>query len=449
MEGIIMKTVKPFLSGILGTMILIGFLAGCTAPEPEIIEVRSTVVVEKLVEVPKEVEVETKVNQTVVVSSRIWNTPNEQAFLINEIVKPFERETGYVVNFQVLTDDELLRQAQVQQETGHVTTDLVIAFHQQMADWIDAGLVQDLTDLAAGWTDRTFTTSFAADTNREGLQYFIPVNADVYVLLVNRKALAYLPEGTDVQSLSWETFAQWAVAIAQGEGVGKTVVSGAPRKNWIYQFGSTALSYGAGFPEIDSEAAREAWNIWAQIGTTDGFIPDVKRTDNVVDSMQREEAWLTLLHCSQVAEALRLKERQFLVVPAPSGPSGIGSVAGISGLALMEDAPNQAGAEAFLEYLSRPDIQVKISKGTNGLIPSVLEAANIAGDDVQGKVIAAGVGVLEDGVVSGIPADDFQDWGAAKQIFDDAFARIVLNGNGKVDEAYLTKAAGLLDEIRK
>ncbi|MCD4672507.1 MAG: extracellular solute-binding protein [Anaerolineaceae bacterium] len=325
----------------------------------------------------------------------------------------------------------------------------MIVDQYQVGDWIDAGLVQDVTDLVAGWPDRHFTTSFSSVTDREGSQFFIPVNADVYLMLVNKKALPYLPDGADVQSLTWEEFAQWAIRIAEGEGVGKTAVTGSPRRYWIYQFGSTALAYGAGFPDFNSAAAKEAWALWAEIGAADGFIPDVKKMETVVDVMQREEAWLTLLHCTQVAPVYALKEGQLIVAPMPRGPAGIGSVAGFSGLALLAGAPNQAGADAFMAYLTSPEVQVKIEKGTNGLVPTVIEAGLIAGEDAQGQVMAAGIKVLELGVVSGIPAGEYQDWGAVKQIFDDAFIKIVLNSRGELNESALEDSAELLEELRK
>lgn len=144
-----MKTVRTIFLWFLGALLLTVLITGCAPSEPEVIEVQSTVVVERLLEVPKEIEVERKVNQTILVASRIWGSQPEQKFLINEIIKPFEEETGYVVNFQAMSDEVMLQQAEVQHEADHVTVDVVIVDQYQVGDWIDAGLVQDVTDLVA------------------------------------------------------------------------------------------------------------------------------------------------------------------------------------------------------------------------------------------------------------------------------------------------------------
>jgi len=386
-------------------------------------------------------------DKTIVFSSRLWSPPNEQKFVIDEIIKPFEEETGYRVNFQILDDNTLLQRAEIQQATGHVTTDIVCAYNARMFEWIEAGYVEDVTANVASWTDRHFSTTFEANTNKDGKQYFIPVGADVYLLLANKKALPYLPAGADVQNLSWAEYAQWANNIAKGEGEGKAVVTGVPMKSLVYQFGGLALSYGAGFPEINTPEAVEAWKVFASM--KDAFIPSVFSIDTCVDPMLREEAWLTVFHNARAGQVYATNETQYVVAPAPSGPAGIGSIAGCSGYAIMNDAPNRAGAVAFLEYITRPEVQVRLAKGTGGFIPPVQEAIEYVGNDPQDEIITKAVSVLENGVVSGVPGGDFQDWGAVKQVFDDVFKDMIINGNGSIDMAMLNAANAKLDGLRK
>ena len=259
---------RKFLT-IFSILMIVGFLFAACQPEPETIveTVIETVVVEKEgetiietveVEVEKEVEVITEVEvatKTLVFTSRLFSPPREQEYFINEIIKPFEEEHGVTVNFQILDDDSQLERAEIQQTTGHVTTDIIAAHNGKMPDWLDADYVEDLTDLVASWDDRHFSPAFENDTNRDGHQYFLPVGADVYLLLANNNALPYVPEGVDMSAITWEQYAQWAVNIAEGEGEGKVCITGIPMKSWVYQFGGSALSYGAGFPDANSEGA--------------------------------------------------------------------------------------------------------------------------------------------------------------------------------------------------
>ncbi|OQY19164.1 MAG: hypothetical protein B6I34_09895 [Anaerolineaceae bacterium 4572_32.1] len=427
-------------------------LAGCATPTPEVVEKIVTQEVEKVVTqiVEKEVEVEVvkEVGRTLAFSSRLFSPPREQEFFINEVIKPFEEEHGVTVNFQILDDNTLFERAELQQATNHVTTDIICAHNGKMPDWLDAGYVEDLTDVVASWTDRHFSPAFESDTNRDGHQYFLPVGADVYLTLANNKALPYLPEGADMDALTWEQYAQWAVNIAEGEGEGKVCITGIPMKSWIYMFGGTALSYGAGFPDANSAEAAQAWKIWETIGKAGGFVPTVLNIDSCVDPMMREESWLTVFHNARAGQVYSSNETQFSLAPAPSGPVGTGSIAGVSGYAIMKGSANYDLAVDFLEYLTRPDIQVKIAKGTGGFIPPVQEAIDYVGAEAIDEVISKAVLVLENGVVSGVPGYMYQDWGAVKQCFDDVFEDTILAGKD-VDQTRLDAAQKCVDDLLK
>ena len=433
---------------------LLGILAACT---PQTVTVTVEVPVKQTVEVPVQQTVEVPVEQTVVVpaesktlvfSSRLFSPPREQEFFINEIIKPFEQEHGVTVNFQILDDDTLLERAKIQEETGHVTTDIICAHNGKMPDWIKAGYVEDLSPYVKSWSDRHFSTAFQADTNRGDKQYFLPVGADVYLLLANNKALPYLPEGVDIDHITWEQYAQWAGNIAEGEGEGKVCITGIPMKSWIYMFGGSELSFGAGFPDANSAEAMQAWKIWETIGKANGFVPTVMNVDSCVDPMMREEAWLTVFHNARAGQVYASNETQFTLAPAPSGPAGIGSIAGVSGYAILKGAPNQDLAVQFLEYLTRPDIQVKIAKGTGGFIPPVQEAIEHLGNEPIDEVISKAVMVLDKGVVSGVPAYKYQDWGAVKQCFDDVFADTIHAGKDVTQER-LDQAQECVDGLLK
>jgi multiple sugar transport system substrate-binding protein len=385
---------------------------------------------------------------TLVFSSRLFSPPREQEFFINEIIKPFEAEHNVVVNFQIIDDQTLLDRAEVQQTTDHVTTDIIVSHNGSMPNWIDNGWVMDLTDVVAGWKDRTFSEAFITDTNRDGVQYFLPVGADVYLLLANNKALPYLPDGVELDAITWEEYAAWAVAVAEGEGEGKVCITGIPSKSWVYMFGGTGLSYGAGFPDVSSAGAMDAWKVWETIGKGNGFVPTVLNIDSCVDPMMREESWLTVFHNARAGQVYASNETAFTLAPAPSGPAGIGSIAGVSGYAIMKGTANYDLAVSFLEYLTRPDIQVKLAKGTGGFIPPVEEARDYLGDEAIDEVINKAVLVLNQGVVSGVPAYLYQDWGAVKACYDDVFEDTILAGLDVTQERLDTAEACIVDLLK-
>lgn len=394
---------------------------------------------------PMASDLPTKVEtETVVIDSALFGPPEEQEVFINEIIAPFEAAYGVSVTLQILNNDAILESAKLQQNSGVIATDVVIVHNSRMSEWVDLDYVEDLTANVNGWTDRHFIPIFEEDTNSDGKQFFLPVAADVYLLLANNQALPHLPNGADVQDLTWEQYAAWSTAIESNTGEGRSVVTGVPRKSFIYHFGAAALSHGAKFPEINSAGAVESWEIL--LSMKDGFIPNVQDVENCMYPMESGEAWLAVLHNARAGFVYTAT--QFTVAPAPKGPEGIGSVAGMSGVGIMKDTPDKALAILFLEYLTRPENLIRLSRG-NGFIPPMQEALDLLGDEPGDEVIESAVRVLENGVVSGVPVADYRDWGEVKQIFDDAFVDLVLNNTtGTVDLSYLTQVQRDIDALK-
>lgn len=381
----------------------------------------------------------------VVLNSRLWSRPAEQEFVINEILKPFEEANNVKVVFQIVEDDPLLERAQVQKESGKVTTDVVIAYCSRMAEWVAAGYVEDLTDVAATWDDRTFSKGFDTMTIFDGQRYFVPIGADVYLLAANKKALPYLPEGADVQDLSWEQVVAWSIAMAEGEGEGKHAVTGVPQKALVYQYGGVILSYGGPFPKINSPEAVQAWELLTKM--KNAYTPTVMTYDSPIEPMKRGEAWLTIAHNANVGDIYNSNPAQFVIAPAPKGPAGIGSIAGTSGFAVVKGAPNKEMAIKLIEYMSRPDIQLKIAKGAGGFIPPVDESLALLGDTVQDEVIRKALHVMNNGVLSFIPPVFGPNWGSVKLVYDEAFKELVMD-KGAVDKAYLDKAQEEIESFK-
>jgi len=275
---------------------------------------------------------------------------------------------------------------------------------------------------------------------------FAPVGGDVYLTLINKKALPYLPAGADVQNLTWEQYVDWAVAVAEGEGEGKAAVTGVPMKSLIYMYGGMFLSYGGPFPVINSPGAIKGWTLLSKM--KDAYTPTVNTYDNVSAPMKTGEAWMTVAHMVRCGDAYQSNPSNYILAPAPSGPEGIGSIAGTSGFAVTNGAPNKDLAIKFIEFMTEPSMAVKVARGTGGFIPPIDEAIEQLGDSIQDEIISKGIMVLTKGVVSGVPGGDYTSWGAVKQVYDDAFQELILN-RGAVDVDYLNEAQARIDALKK
>ncbi len=382
---------------------------------------------------------------TLVIVSRLWTPPTEKEFIINEIIKPFEKMCNCNVEFKTMDDDTILKQVELQEKTGNVTTDIVIVYCARMPEWVDKGYVVDLTPYVSKWTDRTFSKGFDSMTVFNGKRYFLPIGADVYLTLINKKALKYKPEGVDVQNLTWEQLADWALAVAEGEGEGKFAVTGVPMKSFIYQAGAVILSYGGHWPNLDNPGAMAGFYLLSKM--KDAFAPGVMSYDDTRPPMKREETWMTVAHCARVGEVYKGNPSQFIVAPAPKGPAGIGSVAGTSGLAIVKGTKNFDLALKFLEYITRPDIMLKVSKGAGGFIPTVDEAINYLGTSPEDEVIEKAIKVLQNGVLAYIEPI-WKDWGQVKLVYDEIFKNMIMK-RGQLDPDYLEIMQLRIDMQRK
>ena len=110
---------------------------------------------------------------------------------------------------------------------------------------------------------------FDAITNVGDARYFVPNSFDVYIVIANKKALDYLPAGLTeedvVNGLTWDQYADWAVAIAAGEGEGKTMMPASLEgSQLLYPMAGMSLAYDGGFPEFTSDGFKDAMGVIAK-----------------------------------------------------------------------------------------------------------------------------------------------------------------------------------------
>lgn len=217
-------------------------------------------------------------------------------------------------------------------------------------------------------------------------------------------------------------------------------------KSLIYMYGGMFLSYGGPFPVINSPGAKEGWKLLTRMHKA--YSPTVMTYDNVTAPMKSGEAWLTVAHMARVGEAYRSNPSNYVIAPAPRGPKGIGSIAGVSGFGVPVGAEHRDLALKFIEYMTRPDIAVKVARGTGGFLPPIDEAIKVLGDSPVDQVIKNGVLVLQKGIVSGVPGSDYKSWGAVKQVYDDVFKEMII-GTGVYDETLIDNAQKKIDALKK
>ena len=229
---------------------------------------------------------------------------HEKQYLMDTFFKNFEEENNCTVEVDFVAQADAVKKIQSEQEGKNYITDIIYADTANMAPYVNGGWMQDITELVNS-TGSTYTQMFDNTTNKDGVRYFAPFTFDVYVTCANKKALDYLPDGLTeedvVSGITWEQYADWAVAIAAGEGEGKTMMpANLTSSQLLYPMGGMSLAYGGGFPEFTSEGFKEALGIIAKIAAGNGFYAEQDQYTAPTDPLNSGDVWLTFAHMAPV-----------------------------------------------------------------------------------------------------------------------------------------------------
>lgn len=384
------------------------------------------------------------------IQSGLWSKPEEQQYIRENIIPAFEAEYDVEVEFEVVAATDIKSSLEAQKGSGKWTSDLVIIHSGDMPMFISEGYIKDITDVKEG-LDVTFLDAFNESTQVDGKDYFLPISADVYLVIANKDALQYLPAGVneDLSNITWDNYVDWANAIAEGEGTPKTFFPAKTVASVVYQLGGIGLSYGGSFPEFSSDGALQAWE--QVLAMRDAIHPDSYGAGDPAAAMKDESSWLSFHHMGPVGDAYQSAPAKFVVAPAPAGPAGNGSIAGAWGLGITEGSDNAELAAKFMEYFTSAEVLYDAATGVGGMIPPVVEVVDQLGASAGDKVISKGLETLENGVVSGVPGSEYTDWGAVKAVYDEVFAGVWEKDITSTSDlqAALAKAQADLEALKK
>lgn len=380
---------------------------------------------------------------TLKVTSGLWSKPEEQQYVREEVLTAFEEQTGITVELEVVENIQDMMESQ--KASDEWVSDVVITHSGDMTKYISNGYVQSLNSVLDGM-DITVLPAFNESTSANGNTYYIPISADVYLVIANNKALDYLPAGVDLNSITWEQYKDWAIAMAEGEGMPKTAMPALAVKSMCYQMGGIGLSYGGDFADINSEAMVASWNLVGEMIAANAIVETSFNYGDPADLMKAEEAWLSFHHMGPVGQVYASAPAQFTIAPAPAGPTGNGSIAGAWGMGITAGTENLDAAQQFIEYMAKPDVLYKVTQGIGGTIPPVQEVVDVLGSEPADEVVKMGLITLEAGVPHGVPAADYTDWGAVKTVYDDTF-KMIWDDEGVVDVDFLAQQQEALEAL--
>lgn len=390
---------------------------------------------------PEETKVDTKKLKVV---SQMFYDPVQQQYVKENILPRFTEETGIDVELQVVANaSELYKTLEAQKATGNWTIDILIT-HDSAAT---TTVKEYNAPKAYDWQpEGTFITQFDDNFIVDGKRYYVPLQADVYLMIVNKKALPYLEElKYDVNNLTWEQLAEWCNYIKTKTGQARYVFPALSGKFATYEFNSIQLAYGATYvPVFNTPEAKKAFDIIASM--KDAILPSSPTIDFPTVPLASEEAWITVFHQAYANTSYSQAPDKFVIAPVPKGKDGYrGTIAGGHGIGIVAGSPNQEAAKKFVEFFLRDDILYDVMSETGPWIPSKKEITAKLGTGPADIVMKMGIETLAGNTrIDRVRSSEYQDFGLVKKLYEATFTDI-LSGK-KIDQAYLD---GKQEELQK
>jgi multiple sugar transport system substrate-binding protein len=340
-----------------------------------------------------------------------------------------------------------------EQATGRSTVDLVALTRGDMAALQASGALEDLTPLLRRLQrDRQFAQTLLDDGRFDtSKQYSIPWLQATYMMVVNRQALRYLPPGADVDHLTYDQLIVWGQRMQAATGeklIGLPADLNGPRGGLIYRFlqGYAYPSFtGTTLTGFRSPGAVQMWDTLRRLwSVTNDWSTHY---DNMDAPLKTGEVWVAWDHQARLAQALK-DDQHFLAVPAPSGPMGLGYMSAVVGLAIPRGAPNQRGAEALIDWLTRPSQQAAAGASL-GFFP-VVQGIPLSGAQAAEARVARLYQADRDGRETLLPEGLGSKADAVTAIYQKTFERIVLQNEDTVSvlNEETTELQRLLNDVK-
>jgi len=319
-------------------------------------------------------------------------------------------------------------QARAQEEAGSGEISVVGGLHGDFSAFAAENLLMDLTDLVPelGDVNAEYLELGKLGTDQ---QFYIPWMQATYIMAARQEAMEHLPDGADINALTWEQVTEWGANIQEATGERRLGFPAGEDGLWhrFFQGYAYPAFTGGVNTTFASSGAVEMWNwltdTWQYVNpqsTTYGFMQE---------PLQSGEVWVAWDHTARLIDALRNQPEDIVAFPAPAGPEGRAFMPVVAGLAMLNSAPNVPGGRELIKYLLQPDTQattltqVSFFPVVTAELPGELEP----GTEAEQQAVAA-MTESSDALPSLLPIGLADQGGAYNQVFRDAFQQIVLEG---------------------
>ena len=310
-------------------------------------------------------------------------------------------------------------------EAGSGSIGLLGALHGQISA-IDPATLVDLDDLGLAAASETFNKLSKLGTDH--VQY-VPWMQASYIMAANKEALQYLPQGADIDALTYDQLIEWTANVHEATGQPKFGFPAGPKglKQRFFE-GYLYPSYTNGVVRtFASPDAVTAWTKFAELWSHTN--PASTNFSFMQEQLLSGDAWIVFDHSSRLAQAFNERPDDFVAFPAPAGPKGRGFMPVLAGVAIPETAPDKEQSKALIQYLLKPETQIATLRATS-FFP-VIDVA--LPDDLPPAVKAAGGAIAKmssapDANPGLLPSGLGEHAGDFDRIYNDTFERFILGG---------------------
>ncbi|MEZ4631009.1 MAG: ABC transporter substrate-binding protein [Deinococcales bacterium] len=260
----------------------------------------------------------------------------------------------------------------------------------------------------------------------EDFLYYVPWMQATYIMAANKAALAYLPEGVDLNALSWQELADWCEVMLERTDSPKC---GLPHGGLFHRFleGYLFPSFTGGMvSEFKSESAADMF-AWVKSELWPSIHPQSISYEFMQEPLLAGEVWVAFDHTARLLNAFNAEPDNFIAFPAPAGPAGRGFMPVIVGLGIPSTAADPQAAKSLIDYLTQPETQGKVLNAL-GFFPVVggVDTSDLpVGIAIEAGAVNAQANAA-DAIPSLLPVGLGSRGGEINQIFRNAFDRIVL-----------------------
>lgn len=331
------------------------------------------------------------------------------------------------VDFQPQQEGPFMTRIEAELEAGSGQIDVIGALHGSFSSFPDG--LADLSAVVDGLAAPASAAYIALGKLGTGEQKYVPWMQATFIMAANKQALEYLPEGADINALTYEQLIQWAKNLADNTGGPKFGLPAGP-DGLIHRFVQGSLypsftdSMVTKFRSAEAEAmwntVKELWAVTNPSSTNYGFMQEPLITG---------EVWVAWDHIARLGNAFNEKPDDFVAFPSPAGPTGRGFMPVIAGLGVPATAANMEASNRLVAYMMQPDTQVKTLRATNfyPVVDVTLPDDMPMSVRISGPAIAAQAGSA-DANPGLLPIGLGPAGGEFNQVYRDTFERILLAG---------------------